>query len=295
MKNIMRARLSVFCLGLLLCSIAVFCAGAASAAAAQQRVPPIVGLLNDTAGMVPADQRAELEQRLENFSKAVGGGQLVVLTIPTLDGEDIEGYAMRVFEAWKPGRKGIDDGALLLLARDDRLSRLEVGYGWEGEINDARAGDVLRNIAAYLAKGRTADGIASAIGQVQGYITGAAPEDVPPELGAEPPPPWWAMVIAVLIIVALLGFIIGAPIFFAYKLISRICRGSSSNNGSGGGSGSGSSSLRGSGSSYRSSSSGSSSSYRSSSSSSSYRSSSSGSSSRGGGGRSGGGGASGKW
>ena len=273
MKPIMRARINAFCLGLLLCSMFVFRAGAA---VAQQRVPPMEGLLNDTAGMVPADQRAELEQRLEDFSKTVGGGQLVVLTIPTLDGEDIEGYAMRVFEAWKPGRKDIDDGALLLLVRDDRLSRLEVGYGWEGEINDARAGDVLRNIAAYLAKGSTADGIASAIGQVQGYITGAAPEDVPPELGSEPPPPWWAMVIAVLIVVALLGFIIGAPIFFAYKLISRICRGSSSD--------SGSSSHRGSGSSYRSSS-GSSSSYR----------SSSGSSSRGGGGRSGGGGASGKW
>ena len=158
------------------------CAGAAFA---QVKVSPMVGLLNDTAEMVPAGQRPALERRLADFSAATGGGQLVVLTIPALEGEDVEGYAMRVAEAWKPGRKGIDDGALLLLARDDRRSRLEIGYGWEGDINDARAGDVLRNIAAYLAQDKAAEGIASAIGQIQAYVTGAAPEDAPPVLSAQ--------------------------------------------------------------------------------------------------------------
>ena len=166
------------CMGLLL-------AVCAEAAFAQVKVPPMAGLLNDTAAMVPAGQRPALEQRLADFSAATGGGQLVVLTIPALEGEDIEGYAMRVAEAWKPGRKGVDDGALLLLVRDDRRSRLEIGYGWEGDINDARAGDVLRNIAAYLAQDKAAEGIASAVGQIQAYVTGAAPEDAPPVLSGQ--------------------------------------------------------------------------------------------------------------
>ena len=250
--------------------LALLLAFTAATAFAQLKVPPMDGWLNDTAGMVPADQHAALEQRLADFSTATDGGQLVVLTISTLDGEEIEEYAMRVFEAWQPGRKDIDDGALLVLARDDRRSRLEIGYGWEGDINDARAGDVLRNIAAYLAEGRTADAIASAIAQMQFYITGTAPEDAPPVLGQEeeesapePNPADSKIEMGIYIFIAVLfSIILGIGIFGDAP---------SSSGGGGGGS-----SRRSSGGYSRSSSSG-------------------GGASRGGGGRSGGGGASGRW
>ena len=243
----------------------VFSAGAAFA---QLKVPPMAGWLNDTAGMVPANQREALEKRLVDFSEATGGGQFAVLTIPALEGEDIEGYALRVFEAWKPGRKDIDDGALLLLARDDRRSRLEIGYGWEGDINDARAGDILRNIAAYLAQDKTAEGITSAIGQIQRHITGSAPEDLPPVLEQEQSKPAPSSTdkkieLGIYIFIGLLfSIILGIGIF---------AEAPPSGSGSSSGSGGGYSSRRGGGGGY------------------------SGGRSSGGGGRSGGGGASGRW
>jgi uncharacterized protein len=101
-------------------------------------VPPLRGRVNDYAGVMRRDQAQALESQLAQFEQDTGH-QVAVLTIPTLDGEDIEGFSIRVAENWKIGKKGFDNGVILLVAIKDRKLRLEVGYGLEGVLPDAIA------------------------------------------------------------------------------------------------------------------------------------------------------------
>lgn len=101
-------------------------------------VPPLRGRINDYAGVMSRDQVRALESQLAQFEQETGH-QIAVLTIPTLDGEDIEGFSIRVAENWKIGKKGFDNGVILLVAVKDRKLRLEVGYGLEGVLPDAIA------------------------------------------------------------------------------------------------------------------------------------------------------------
>ncbi|HWP24030.1 MAG TPA: YgcG family protein, partial [Candidatus Binatia bacterium] len=108
-------------------------------------VPPLRGRVNDLAGMLPPERARSLEARLAKFETETGH-QIVVLTIPSLEGEDLEGYSIRVAESWKIGHKGLDNGAILLVARDDRKLRIEVGYGLEGILPDAIASRIIREV-----------------------------------------------------------------------------------------------------------------------------------------------------
>ena len=101
-------------------------------------VPTLRGRVNDYANVMQANQVQSLESQLAQLERDTGH-QVVVLTIPTLDGEDIEGYSIRVAENWKIGKKGHDNGAILVVAVKDRRLRLEVGYGLEGIVPDAIA------------------------------------------------------------------------------------------------------------------------------------------------------------
>jgi uncharacterized protein len=101
-------------------------------------VPPLRGRVNDYAGVMSQDQARSLESQLAQFEQETGH-QVAVLTIPTLDGEDIEGFSIRVAENWKIGKKGFDNGVILVVAVKDRRLRLEVGYGLEGVLPDAIA------------------------------------------------------------------------------------------------------------------------------------------------------------
>jgi len=101
-------------------------------------VPPLRGRVNDYAGVMSQDQARSLESQLAQFEQETGH-QVAVLTIPTLDSEDIEGFSIRVAENWKIGKKGFDNGVILVVAVKDRRLRLEVGYGLEGVLPDAIA------------------------------------------------------------------------------------------------------------------------------------------------------------
>ncbi|MBM4262188.1 MAG: YgcG family protein [Deltaproteobacteria bacterium] len=101
-------------------------------------VPALRGRVNDYAGVMSAGQVQSLESQLAQLERDTGH-QVAVLTVPTLDGEDIEGFSIRVAENWKIGRKGFDNGAILVVAVKDRRLRLEVGYGLEGVLPDAIA------------------------------------------------------------------------------------------------------------------------------------------------------------
>ena len=114
-------------------------------AAAEQPVPPLRGPVTDLTGTLDAAQAAQLEQTLRAF-EARTGSQLAVLIVPTTEPETIEQYGIRVAEAWKLGRKGVDDGAILLIAKNDRTMRIEVGYGLEGVLPDAVAKRIIAEV-----------------------------------------------------------------------------------------------------------------------------------------------------
>jgi uncharacterized protein len=112
---------------------------------AQVAVPPLKGRVTDLTGTLKPEQVASLEQMLQSF-EARKGSQLAVLMLPSTQPEAIEQYALRVGEEWKVGRKKVDDGAILVVAKDDRAVRIEVGYGLEGALNDATASRIIREV-----------------------------------------------------------------------------------------------------------------------------------------------------
>jgi uncharacterized protein len=147
-------------------------------AATEPPVPPLTGRVVDRAGLL--GNTARLEQAIQELAQRTGG-QLAVLTIPSLRGDTLEGFSLRVAESWKIGKAGQDNGAILLLVRDSRDIRLEVGRGWEGPINDARAGDIIRGMRPYCRAGQFGDSVLYAVGQVTGFVTGQ-PAAAPPNL-----------------------------------------------------------------------------------------------------------------
>ena len=118
---------------------------AAPSAQAEVAVPPLKARVTDLTGTLSASEQASLEANLQAF-EARKGSQIAVLLVPTTQPETIEQYAMRVAEAWKLGRKGVDDGVLLLVAKNDRKLRIEVGYGLEGVVPDAVAKRIVSEI-----------------------------------------------------------------------------------------------------------------------------------------------------
>jgi uncharacterized protein len=114
-------------------------------AAGALEVPYLGGRVNDLAGMLSDDTEAELEAALEALEQQTGA-QVVVLTVPSLEGDAIEDFAIRVVETWKLGREGVDDGVLLLITRDERLIRIEVGYGLEGALTDAQSRRIIADV-----------------------------------------------------------------------------------------------------------------------------------------------------
>src|SRR5438093_4843770 len=88
--------------------------------------PSLRGRINDYAGMIQPDKARELEGRLSDFERDTGH-QIALLTIPILEGDSLEDFSIRVAENWKIGQKGVDNGAILLIVRDDDKLRIEVG------------------------------------------------------------------------------------------------------------------------------------------------------------------------
>lgn len=154
--------------------VLVCCCGVAQAEVA---VPPLTARVTDLTGTLDAAQKQQLESRLAQF-EATKGAQIAVLLLPTTAPETVEQYGIRVAEAWKLGRKGVDDGALLLIAKDDRAMRIEVGYGLEGVLPDAIAKRIIaETITPHFRNGDFYRGIAAGIEQMIGVIEG---EPLPP-------------------------------------------------------------------------------------------------------------------
>lgn len=127
---------------IVLCWLMAVAFGPAHAADPLVPVPPLQALITDQTATLTAEQRAGLEARLRAFEDRKGS-QLAVLIVATTRPETIEQYALRVAEQWKLGRKKVDDGALMLVAKDDRAVRIEVGYGLEGVLNDLTSNRII--------------------------------------------------------------------------------------------------------------------------------------------------------
>jgi uncharacterized protein len=166
---------------LLLLSVC-FHAGAQGPARGLQPVPPLTARVTDLTGTLSAEQQTALEQKLAAF-EARKGSQLAVLMVPTTRPEEIEQYSIRVVDQWKLGRgtvggKKVDDGALLLIAKDDHRVRIEVGYGLEGVLTDAMSNRIIsETIAPAFREGNFYEGIDAGLGQMMRVIEG---EPLPP-------------------------------------------------------------------------------------------------------------------
>lgn len=141
-------------------------------AVALNPVPALTGHVIDQTGTLTTEQMATLEQTLVEF-EARKGSQLAVLMIASSAPEAIEPYALRVAELWKLGRKKVDDGAILVIAKDDRATRIEVGYGLEGSLNDATSKRIISDtILPQFKQQDFYGGISAGVGQIIGVIDG---------------------------------------------------------------------------------------------------------------------------
>jgi uncharacterized protein len=146
-------------------------------------VPPLSGRVVDQTGTLRSDDVASLTQTLKNF-EARKGSQIAVLIVPTTDGEAIEQFSLRVAEAWKIGRKRVDDGALLVIAKNDRHLRIEVGYGIEGALTDATTKRIIdEDITPKFKAGDFSGGISAGVERMIKVIDGE-------KLPAPAPPQW---------------------------------------------------------------------------------------------------------
>ena len=135
-------------------------------ATAQVAVPSLTTRVTDQTGTLTAEQLAALDQTLQTFESRKGT-QIAVLIVPTTEPETIEQYSLRVAEQWKLGRKQIDDGALLIVAKNDRTLRIEVGYGLEGALNDATSKRIISEIIVpRFQQGDFYGGIAAGVNQI---------------------------------------------------------------------------------------------------------------------------------
>lgn len=180
-----------------------------TAAWAEMAIPALTARVTDLTHTLSAAQVSSIDQQLQALEQRKGS-QLAVLIVPTTQPETIEQYSLRVVEAWKLGRKGVDDGALLIIAKDDRALRIEVGYGLEGVIPDAIAKRVVaETIVPYFKQNDYAGGIQAGVNQLVKLIDG---EPLPPvkartqDKASDP----MGMLFIVVIIAAVVGQILSA-------------------------------------------------------------------------------------
>jgi len=133
-------------------------------------IPPLTGRINDTAGILTQSQRSTLERMLSGLEEA-NTSQVVLLTIPDLQGLTIEDFSIRVAEAWKIGQKGLDNGVILVVALKERRVRIEVGYGLEPLVTDAKSSYIIRRlIIPQFRKGEYYQGIHDGLTRIVGII-----------------------------------------------------------------------------------------------------------------------------
>jgi uncharacterized protein len=130
------------------------------------------GYVNDFAGVLDPGAAAAIETYCGNVERATGA-QFAVVLVKSLDDNTVETVSVDLYKQWGIGKKGTDEGLLILFAIDDRKNRIEVGYGLEPIITDGQAGDVLRSIRPILRQGDYGGAIMAAVQQLGGRVAEA--------------------------------------------------------------------------------------------------------------------------
>lgn len=218
-------------------------------------VPPLTGHVTDQAGMLTPDQRANLEAVLTDY-EAKTGSQIAVLLVKSTEPEAIEQYGIRVVDQWKLGRKGIDDGVLLLVARDNpsalRRLRIEAGRGVQGVLTDAQSKRILQNvIAPHFRQNQYYDGLVAGVGAISTLLNKElfpAPQQETRQAQGEDEDgfPLWALVIGAFVLASVFrphrrariargGWDSGATGFIIGNVLGNLSRGSGGGFSGGGG------------------------------------------------------------
>ncbi len=180
-----------------------------------QDLPRPANYVNDFAGVLSPGVQNSLDALCTQVDRQAHA-QIAVVTIKTLDGEPIENFATELEDKWKVGPKGSDRGVLLILAVNDRQRRIEVGYGLEGILPDARAGDIGREMVPYLQQGNYDQAVSLAVTQMAQIIAADAGVNLSNSSRRAPPQPQGQTLT--------LGGLIGLGIFFlvVILLLSRL-------------------------------------------------------------------------
>ena len=167
----MRLRLATLLLAVLLL--------ATGSALAVPAIPKAQGYVNDYAGLLSPQIKGQLERFLADFERS-DSTQIAVLTVPSLEGDDLEGFSVRVAQSWGIGQKGKDNGALLLVAKAERAVRIEVGYGLEGQLTDLLAGRIVdQEIVPRFKAGDFDGGVSAGVQAIAGAVRGTYQGDQP--------------------------------------------------------------------------------------------------------------------
>jgi uncharacterized protein len=244
MKGLWRAQSTVF--GLLLAASFLF-PGFPVNAQSVDSLPKPTDYVSDNAHVLSPEAIARLDALCAQLDHSAANAQIAVVTVQNLNGDDAADYANQLEDKWKIGKKGTDKGALVLLAVDDHKYRIDVGYGLEGILNDAKVGDIGRGMIPYLRAGDYDSAVTAAVGQVAHVIAADANvtlnnEPVPAE---EPVPqerhsPVLGKLLILLLVLIFFG---GGSIFrllLGYGLFSSLLGGGGRGWGGGGFSGGGS-------------------------------------------------------
>jgi uncharacterized protein len=193
-------------------AIALFIASSAFALDTTKLKP--TGYVNDFAHALDARSAQVLEAYCASVERATGA-QFAVVTVDSLEGDSIDDVANKLYRQWGVGKKGTDEGLLMMLAIKDHKQRVEVGYGLEGTIPDGYAGGVMRGIRPILRQGNYGGAMLAAIQQFGGRVAdakGVALEDVPrPRGAARPSPgiPFPLIIFGIVILIAIVRFLSG--------------------------------------------------------------------------------------
>jgi uncharacterized protein len=146
-----------------------------SQAFADIKLPQPTGYVNDFAGMLSQRTVDDINAELGAYEKK-SGNEIAVATVKDLQGTTVEDFAVRLFEKWKIGKKGKDNGALLLIAKDERKVRIEVGYGLEPDLTDAQSYDIIHDVITPKLKASEYDqAVIMGVGAITTVISGGAP------------------------------------------------------------------------------------------------------------------------
>ena len=157
--------------------------------------------VHDEANVLSASAKAQMEALLQAHRDSTST-QIAVLIVPSLEGEDIDGYSVRVFEAWKLGQKGKDNGVLFLIAMQERQMRIEVGYGLEGVLTDALSSRINRNeVAPYFREGNYEAGIQAGVAAIIKAVAGEYKNDNPAPRKRGKKSSWSTIIFIILLVI----------------------------------------------------------------------------------------------